>query len=53
MHGKIVPEWADHREPVVRTMVLPEEKEEEIEEEEGEVMEQGSSEKGNVEQQTN
>ncbi|XP_793386.3 39S ribosomal protein L45, mitochondrial [Strongylocentrotus purpuratus] len=55
MHGKIVPEWADHREPVVRTMVLPEEmeEEEEIEEEEGEVMEQGSSEKGHVEHQTN
>ena len=54
MHGKIVPEWADHREPIVRTMVLPEEEEEEIEKDEGgEVMEQGRSEKGQVEQQTN
>ncbi|XP_071478311.1 large ribosomal subunit protein mL45-like [Diadema antillarum] len=41
MHGKIIPEWADHREPVIRTMVIPEEEEEEgeVEEEEAAVKE--------------
>lgn len=44
MHGKIVPEWADHREPIVKTMVIPEQ--EEVEEEK-------EGEKGEVQQQTN
>lgn len=28
LHGKIVPPWATHREPIVKTVILPKEEEE-------------------------
>ena len=50
MHAKIAPPWALHREPIIKTMVLPQYEEEEEEEEDVVEAEKGEAvETGKVE----